>query len=134
GIGFATASAFINAGANVWITGRSAQNLKVAEAKINNSNLKTVVADTSNMSGISVLEKTISELNSKIDVLYLNAGVAAFSPIENGTEEDFDSQFNTNVKGSYFTLSKLIPHLNTGSSVVFTSSTVATARSMGTSV
>jgi len=28
GIGFATAQAFINAGASVWITGRSADNLQ----------------------------------------------------------------------------------------------------------
>jgi NAD(P)-dependent dehydrogenase (short-subunit alcohol dehydrogenase family) len=43
-------------------------------------------------------------------------------------------QFNTNVKGHFFTLQKLIPHLANGSAVVFTSSTVATASNLGTSV
>ena len=134
GIGFATAKAFIHAGANVWITGRNAQNLQKAASEINSPNLKTIVSDTSTLAGISVLENAIAEAGNKLDVLHLNAAIAAFAPIEQATEEDFDAQFNTNVKGAYFTLQKLIPHLNNGSSVVFTSSTVATARSLGTSI
>jgi len=134
GIGFATAKAFINAGANVFITGRNADNLQKAAAEINSSRLKTVVSDTSNLTGISVLEQAVIESGGKVDVLFLNAGIASFSPIEQTTEADFDRQFNTNVKGSFFTLQKLIPHLADGSSVVFTSSTVATASSLNTSV
>lgn len=134
GIGFATAKAFISAGANVFITGRNAENLQKAAAGINSSRLKTVVADTSNLAGISVLEQAVVEDGSKVDVLFLNAGIASFSPIEHTTEADFDAQFNTNVKGSFFTLQKLIPHLADGSSVVFTSSTVATASSVNGSV
>lgn len=134
GIGFATAQAFINEGANVWITSRSAENLQQAAEKINSTKLTTVVSDTSNLEGISILEKAVTESGNKIDVLFLNAGIAVFSPIEHATEEDFDAQFNTNVKGYYFTLQKMIPHLVEGASVVFTSSTVATASQMYASV
>ena len=134
GIGFATAQAFIKEGANVWITSRSAENLQQAAVKINNPKLTTVVSDTSNLEGISILEKAVTESGNKIDVLFLNAGIAVFSPIEHATEEDFDAQFNTNVKGYYFTLQKMIPHLVEGASVVFTSSTVATASQMYASV
>lgn len=134
GIGLATAKAFINAGANVWITGRNAENLKIASEEIKNQNLKTVVSDTSTMEGISVLEKAIAESGKKIDVLHLNAGIALFAPIEHATEADFDAQFNTNVKGHFFTLQKLIPHLADGSSIVFTSSGVATGAAIATSV
>jgi len=134
GIGFATAQAFINEGANVWITSRSAENLQQAAEKINSPKLTTVVSDTSNLEGISILEKAVTESGNKIDVLFLNAGIAVFSPIEHATEEDFDAQFNTNVKGYYFTLQKMIPHLVEGASVVFTSSTVATASQMYASV
>lgn len=134
GIGFATAKAFISAGANVFITGRNAENLQKAAAEINSSRLKTVVADTSNLTDISVLEQAVVENGSKIDVLFLNAGIASFSPIEHTTEADFDAQFNTNVKGSFFTLQKLVPHLADGASVLFTSSTVATASGVNTSV
>ncbi len=134
GIGFATAQAFINAGAHVLITGRSEENLQKAASTINNQNLKTLVSDTSNMEGISALEKAVSESGNKVDVLYLNAGIAVFAPIEQATEADFDAQFNTNVKGPYFTLQKLLPHLQDGASVIFTSSTVATAANLGASV
>ncbi len=125
GIGFATAQAFINAGASVWITGRSADNLKKAAEKINSPKLKTVVSDTSNLAGIEVLEKAVAQSGNKVDVLFLNAGIAVFAPIEFATEADFDAQFNTNVKGYFFTLQKFIPHLKDGASVVFTSSNAA---------
>lgn len=134
GIGLATAKAFIKAGATVWITGRKADNLQKAAEEIGSPNLKTVVADTVDMNGIAALEKAITDNGKPLDVLFLNAGIATFTPIEQTTEADFDAQFNTDVKGHYFTLQKLIPHLANGAAVVFTSSTVATASNVGTSV
>lgn len=134
GIGLATAKAFISAGANVWITGRSAGNLQKATEEINNPKLRTVVSDTSKLADIAILEKAIAESGSKLDVLFLNAGIATFKPIEQATEEEFDAQFNTNVKGHFFTLQKLIPHLANGASVIFTSSSVASAANLGTSI
>jgi len=134
GIGLATAKAFINAGANVWITSRSAANLSKASEEINSPNLKTVVSDTSNLEGISVLVNAVAESGNKLDALFLNAGIAVFAPIEQATEADFDAQFNTNVKGHFFTLQKLLPYLVNGGSVIFTSSTVATASNLGSGV
>jgi NAD(P)-dependent dehydrogenase (short-subunit alcohol dehydrogenase family) len=134
GIGLATAIAFINAEATVWITGRNAANLEKAAAEINSPRLKTVISDTSKLSDIAILEQAIAESDHKIDVLFLNAGIAVFEPLEQVTEENFDAQFNTNVKGHFFTLQKLLPHLKNGSSVIFTSSTVATASNLGASV
>ncbi|MDV6168486.1 SDR family oxidoreductase [Flavobacterium sp. DG1-102-2] len=134
GIGLATAKAFINAGANVWITGRNAPNLQKAAEEINSTKLKTVVSDTSKLEDIAILEKAFAENGGKVDVLFLNAGIAVFASIDQVTEADFDAQFNTNVKGHFFTLQKFIPYLADGSSVIFTSSTVATASNLGTSV
>jgi len=134
GIGLATAKAFISAGASVWITGRNADNLEKASAEINNPKLFTVVSDTSKLGDISILEKAVAESGNKLDVLFLNAGIATFEPIANVTEANFDAQFNTNVKGHFFTLQKLLPHLADGAAVVFTSSTVATAANSGASV
>lgn len=134
GIGLATAKAFINAGANVWITGRNADNLQKASTEINSPKLTNVVSDTSKVADISVLEQAIMENGNKLDVLFLNAGIGTFESIENVTEANFDAQFNTNVKGNFFTLQKLLPHLADGASVVFTSSSVAAAANLGTSV
>lgn len=134
GIGLATAKAFIGAGATVWITGRNANNLQKAASEINSPKLNTVVSDTSKLTEISILEKAIEDYGNKVDVLFLNAGIATFEPIEKVTEENFDAQFNTNVKGHFFTLQKLLPHLADGAAVIFTSSTVATAANSGASV
>ena len=134
GIGLATAKAFINAGANVWITGRNSENLQKATTEINSPKLFTVVSDTSKPEDILVLEKAVADTGNKLDVLFLNAGIAAFEPIEKVTEASFDAQFNTNVKGHFFTLQKLLPYLSDGAAVVFTSSTVATAANSGASV
>ena len=124
GIGLATAKAFINAGANVLITGRKAGALQKAATEINDPKLKTLVSDVSKLADITTLEKAVAE-NGKLDVLFLNAGFGKFAPIEFTSEEDFDAQFNTNVKGLFFTLQKLIPHLAEGASVVTTSSNAA---------
>ncbi|GAB3921733.1 SDR family NAD(P)-dependent oxidoreductase [Mucilaginibacter myungsuensis] len=134
GIGLATAKQFIQQGANVWITGRNADNLQKAADEIGSAKLKTVVSDTSKFEGIAALEKAVAESGQKIDVLFLNAGVATFAPIEHVTEADFDLQFNTNVKGHFFTLQKLTPHLAEGASITFTSSGVATGSAIATAV
>jgi len=134
GIGLATAKAFISAGANVWITGRNAGNLQKAKEEINSPKLTTVVSDTSKLAEISVLEQAFAESGNKLDVLFLNAAIGTFEPIEKVTEANFDAQFNTNVKGHFFTLQKLLPHLADGASVVFTSSSSATAANIGASV
>src|SRR5690349_4051040 len=86
GIGFATAQAFINTGANVWITGRSADKLQLAAEKISSPKLNTVVSDTSNLEGIAVLEKAVADSGIKVDVLFLNAAIATYAPIEKITE------------------------------------------------
>ncbi|MDR6195095.1 SDR family oxidoreductase [Siphonobacter sp. SORGH_AS_0500] len=134
GIGFATAKAFIESGANVWITGRNAENLQKASNQIQSPKLTTVVSDTSQLAGITELEQAFAKTGNKLDVLFLNAGIGVFEPIIEVTEANFDSQFNTNVKGHFFTLQQFIPHLVDGASVLFTSSTAATAANLGTSI
>ena len=127
GIGLATAKAFIEKGANVFITGKNADNLKKAAAEINNSKLKTIVSDIADMASISALAKTIADTGNKLDVLFLNAGIAPWASIEETTEKVFDDLFNINVKGLFFTLQKLIPYLAESSSVIVTSSGVSIA-------
>ena len=54
--------------------------------------------------------------------LYVNAGIGVFVPFEQTTEEIFDQVFNTNARGAYFTIQKLLPVLKDGSSVVINGS------------
>jgi len=127
GMGLASAKAFIAQGAHVLITGKNADNLKKAAAEINSPNLKTILSDTSDIKSIEALAATVAQTGKKLDVLFLNAGIGRFGSIEQTSVEDFDIQFNTNVRGLYFTLQKLIPHLKDGASVILNSSVVSTA-------
>ena len=133
GIGLATAKAFVDAGANVLITGKNADNLQKAAAEINNPKLKTLVSDATDLTGIAEIEQAVAA-NGKLDVLFLNAGIAQFAPLEQTPEAMYDALFNTNVKGLYFTFQKLIPHLKDGASVVVTSSMAGTGSMQNASV
>lgn len=58
----------------------------------------------------------------RIDVLFANAGVISLAPLDSVTEDQFDSQFDINVKGLFFTVQKALPLLTDGASVILTSS------------
>ncbi|WP_343557439.1 SDR family oxidoreductase [Sphingobacterium sp.] len=125
GIGLATAKTFIEKGANVLITGRNTDTLQVASRSINSPKLKTLSSDTSKLADITLLAETVAASGNKVDVLVLNAGIAKQYSIEDTTEEVFDDLYNINVKGLFFTLQKLIPHLSDGASIVLISSGVS---------
>jgi NAD(P)-dependent dehydrogenase (short-subunit alcohol dehydrogenase family) len=125
GMGFATAKAFIAEGAHVAITGKNADNLKKAATELGSEKLKTFVSDIGDMASIDALAVSVAKTGHKLNVLFLNAGVGSFSPIESTTEAAFDAVFNVNVKGLYFTLQKLLPYLAEGASVVLNSSVVS---------
>lgn len=99
--------------------------LDQASATINSPKFKTLASDISKIEDIKALEKEVSESGKKIDVLVLNAGIAKQFSIQETTEEVFDDLFNINVKGLFFTLQKLIPHLAEGASVILISSGVS---------
>lgn len=133
GIGLATAKAFLEEGAHVIITGKNAENLKAAEAELNHPNLTTLQSDIAEIERIDELAAAVAKKGIKLDALFLNAGVALFAPFEQSSVELFDTTFGINVRGLYFTLQKLLPHLNDGSSVVLNSSVVSNGALANTS-
>ncbi len=70
----------------------------------------------------------------RIDVLFVNAGVAKFTPIEAVDEAFFDAQFDVNVRGAYFTIKHAVPIIADGGSIILTGSTAATGGAPGRSV
>lgn len=133
GIGLATAKLFKEQGARVIITARSSETFEKAKAEYG-AQFDVVQADVSKLSEIDSLYAHVKTKYGKIDVLFANAGVAGFLPTLEVTPEYFDNQFNTNVKGLYFTVARAIPLLNKGSSVVLTASVVASKGFVGSSV
>lgn len=124
GIGLATAKTFLAQGAKVVITGRTQETLDAAVAEINDQNLTAIQSDTSKLDQIDSLVASIKDQFGTIDVLFANAGIAWFAPIEMSDEAFFDAHFNTNVKGLFFTIQKLLPITKEGGRIVLNASAV----------
>ncbi|MFB6950143.1 SDR family NAD(P)-dependent oxidoreductase [Streptomyces niveus] len=133
GIGFATARAFRDEGAQVFITGRRKEALDAAVGELGRG-VTGVVCDVSVPSELDALYQAVREQAGRIDVLVANAGIGTAAPLGEVTEEVIDSLFATNVKGTIFTFQQALPHLNTGASVILTGSTAATRPDEGLEV
>ncbi|MCA9473752.1 MAG: SDR family oxidoreductase [Nitrospirales bacterium] len=121
GIGLATAKLFHAEGATVVITGRRQDAVDQAVQDIGGKTVG-IVSDAGNMQDIDALYATINEKVGKIDVLFLNAGVATFGPFTTMDEATFDHMVNVNFKGLFFNVQKALPLLREGASVIFNSS------------
>jgi NAD(P)-dependent dehydrogenase (short-subunit alcohol dehydrogenase family) len=121
GIGFETAKEFIAEGAQVIITGRNKASLDKAVQELGNK-AQAVVSDVADFTALKSLGKQVAAIAPRIDIVFINAGVAKFSPIETADEAHFDEQFNINVKGSFFTIQQLLPLVNKGGSIILNTS------------
>ena len=54
--------------------------------------------------------------------MFLNAGIATFTPFDSESPQHFDDGFNINVRGPFFQLQSLLPLLGNPSAVVLNSS------------
>ena len=124
GIGLATAKEFKEQGAQVVITGRDQQTLDEAKREIGGDVL-AVRSDASSLTDIDKLFAAVKEEFGHIDVLFINAGIGKFAPVEAVTEEEFDSIMDINFKGAYFTIQRALPFLNDNASIVLNTSIAA---------
>jgi NAD(P)-dependent dehydrogenase (short-subunit alcohol dehydrogenase family) len=122
GIGLATAKRFVNEGAYVFITGR--RDLAAAVKEIG-SNVTGVQGDVSNLADLDRLFAQIEQEKRRLDIVFANAGVAAYAPLGKITEEHYDSIFDINVKGLLFTVQKALPLMPDGASIILNASIVA---------
>ena len=133
GIGLATAQRFIEEGAQVVITGRNQEALELAVAELGDR-ATGIRGDVANLDDLDHLFAQVQQQFGRIDVLFANAGIAPFVPIEAVTEEHFDGLFNINVRGLFFTVQKALPLLSEGASVILNASVVAQSGLRNTSV
>ena len=124
GIGLATAGEFAREGARVVITGRDAATLDAAEAGLRAAGAE-VLALTLDVTSLPEIDRTMAAVRERfgrIDVLFVNAGVGAFGPVDAISEEGYNALFDTNVKGAYFTVQKALPLMHDGGSIIFNGS------------
>ena len=119
GIGYETAKHFKKAGANVIITGRSADRVAIAATELD---VKGIVADVMDLTAIDSLVEQVKNDFGQIDILFVNAGIFSPAPVGQNTEEMFDTQMGINFKGAVFTTEKFLPIINEGGSIINLSS------------
>src|SRR5207237_10805098 len=121
GIGFATAKLCGDEGARVIITGRNADRVVQAREELGRG-VEAVTADAARKEDTNSLFVRLARDHGRLDVLFLNAGVAGFAPLEELSEELFDEIMNVNYKGAVFTLQRALPLLSHAASVRLNSS------------
>ena len=109
GIGLAVAKGLVDEGARVVIVGRNAETVARSAGELGAS-AHGVVADTARLDELDrVIAATRDFGGGRLDVVFANAGVGTFGPLAATTEAMWDSMFDINVKGVYFTVQKAVP-------------------------
>ena len=133
GIGLAAAKVFHAEGARVFVTGRSEAGIAEARKQLP-PEVEVLPSDAADLADVQALARTLKTRAGRIDVLFVNAGIARFLPIENVTPQGFDEQFGINVRGAYFTIQQILPLMSSGGSIVLTTSVAADLGMASTSV
>ncbi|TSE04155.1 SDR family NAD(P)-dependent oxidoreductase [Aquimarina algiphila] len=123
GIGLATAKLYLQEGAKVVISGRRQEALDEVSAELEGDFI-TIKADVSKAEDNKRLIEESTAKYGKIDILFLNAGIAPPTPTNEITEEHYDTLFNTNVKGPILATKEALPHITDGGTILFTNSVV----------
>ena len=116
GIGLATAGLFQQEGARVIVSGRSSAPKELGEGAT------FIRCDVAKVNEIAAMASDIRAKFGRVDVLFVNAGICHFRPIEQVDEAFFDEQFNTNVKGAYFTIQQILPLMPDGGAILLNAS------------
>lgn len=121
GIGFATAKEFIHEGAKVIITGRHQEAVSNAVTELG-KNAFGIVSDASILNDVNNLAGQVKEQFAKIDILFINAGIAKFASVDQISESFFDQSMNGNFKGAFFTIQALLPLIKDGGTIILNTS------------
>lgn len=125
GIGRATALRLAKEGAEVIVhygTSKAAADEVVKIIEAFGGKARAIQADLNDAKGA---EKLAAQIEGPIDILVNNAGVAEYVSFAETTEEQFDKQFNVNVKSLFFLTQKLASKIVDGGRIINISSVVA---------
>src|SRR4051812_45221954 len=131
GIGLEAARLLAERGARVIITGRDTQKGKAALASLgDNRNIRFIAADLGSLESIDQLVDTVGA----VDIIVNNAAAFPTATTLHQDVDRFETVFNTNVRGAYFLVAKLVPHmLAEGRGSIINVSSIATAKGVAES-
>jgi NAD(P)-dependent dehydrogenase (short-subunit alcohol dehydrogenase family) len=124
---------FVEEGAYVFITGRRQEKLDDAVKAIGR-NVTGVQGDAANLADLDRLYETVKQEKGYIDVLFASAGQGGHAMLGSVTEEQFDTTFGLNTRGTLFTVQKALPLIRDGGSIVMNGSIASVKGMPGMSV
>ena len=123
GIGLATAKRFAAEGARVIVTGRNPETLEAARRELGDR-AEVIESDAGDEKDIARLFEGLAATHRRLDVLFLNAGIARFAPLAEASVKDFDAMWTVNVRGPWLALKHALPLLAEGATVLVNTSVV----------
>ena len=122
GLALESARLFVEQGAHVFITGRRQMVLDEAVTSIGR-NVTGVQGDAANLADLDRLYDIVRRERGSLDVLFASAGAGGEAQkIGEITEQNFDTLFGLNTRGTLFTVQKALPLFNAGGSIIMTGS------------
>jgi NAD(P)-dependent dehydrogenase (short-subunit alcohol dehydrogenase family) len=97
-------------------------------------NVTGVQGDAANLADLDRLYETVKSEKGYIDVLFASAGQGGQEMLGSVTEEQFDTTFGLNVRGTLFTVQKALPLFRDGGSIVMNGSIASVKGMPGRSV
>lgn len=130
GIGRAAAKRFIDEGAFVFIYGRRQDALDAAVGELG-PNARAVRGSVSDEADLDRLYAAVKAERGTLDIIFANAGAGSQLALGKITAEHIDETFDTNVKGTIFTVQKALPLMGRGGSIILTGSSAGTTGAPG---
>src|ERR1700684_1923578 len=125
GLRLAAAKRFIDEGAFVFIFGRRQKALDAAVADLG-PNARAVKGSVSDLADLDRLYAAVKAERGTLDIVFANAGVGSQLKLGEITAKHIDETFDTNVKGTIFTVQKALPLMGKGGSIILTGSSGGT--------
>ena len=130
GIGRAAAKRFIEEGAVVFIFGRRKEALDDAVAELG-VNARAVQGSVADEADLERLYAAVKAEHGTLDIVFANAGAGSLLRLGEITAAHIDETFDTNVKGTIFTVQKALPLMGAGGSIILTGSSAGTTGAAG---
>ena len=110
GIGKAIANVFIDAGANVILTGTKQSEINLFNSENKNKAIKWLMADLSTSDKIGHFIKDLENMDS-VDICINNAGINIIKPLNEVSNKDYDRLMSVNLSAPFRIIQSLIPNM-----------------------
>jgi NAD(P)-dependent dehydrogenase (short-subunit alcohol dehydrogenase family) len=109
GIGRETVQRFLEEGATVYFTGRSQKTIDETVESLSRKKARGIRCDSNDSRAFLQVLKRIEKEQGRLDVLFLNAGIAELTPLGETSEEQVGRLLDVNVKSVFLAVQSAVP-------------------------